>query len=99
MFGLEANFEELSAIDFKKGCTLVENTARMKLKNKLEKNYYQSSDENLETGSEIKLDGKFIGKLLIGKSYPFGLINIFDKNLSELKGKDVLVDNKKAKII
>ena len=101
LFGLEANFEELSAIDFKKGCYIgQENTARMKLKNKLRKKLLPlASDENLETGSEIKLDGKFIGKLLIGKSYPFGLINIFDKNLSELKGKDVLVDNKKAKII
>ena len=36
LFGLEANFEELSAIDFKKGCFIgQENTARMKLKNKL----------------------------------------------------------------
>ena len=41
LFGLEANFEELSAIDFKKGCYIgQENTARMKLKNKLRKNYY-----------------------------------------------------------
>ena len=32
LFGLEANFEELSAIDFKKGCYIgQENTARMKL--------------------------------------------------------------------
>ena len=36
LFGLEANFEELNAIDFKKGCYVgQENTARMKLKNKL----------------------------------------------------------------
>ena len=38
LFGLEANFEELSAIDFKKGCYIgQENTAIMKLKNKLRK--------------------------------------------------------------
>ena len=38
LFGLEANFEDLSAIDFKKGCYIgQENTARMKLKNKLRK--------------------------------------------------------------
>ena len=36
LFGLEANFQELSAIDFKKGCYIgQENTARMKLKNKV----------------------------------------------------------------
>ena len=36
LFGLEANFEKLQAIDFKKGCFVgQENTARMKLKNKL----------------------------------------------------------------
>ena len=36
LFGLEANFETLNAIDFKKGCYIgQENTARMKLKNKL----------------------------------------------------------------
>ena len=36
LFGLEANFEELKAIDFKKGCYVgQENTARMKLKNKI----------------------------------------------------------------
>jgi len=38
LFGLEANFEEFNAIDFKKGCYVgQENTARMKLKNKLRK--------------------------------------------------------------
>ena len=38
IFGLECNFEELNAIDFKKGCYVgQENTARMKLKISLEK--------------------------------------------------------------
>ena len=36
LFGLEANYENLQAIDFKKGCFIgQENTARMRLKNKL----------------------------------------------------------------
>ena len=39
LFGLEINFEKLNAIDFKKGCYIgQENTARMKLKIKLEGN-------------------------------------------------------------
>ena len=36
LFGIECNFEELNGIDFKKGCYVgQENTARIKLKNKL----------------------------------------------------------------
>ena len=38
IFGIECNFEELNAIDFKKGCYVgQENTSRIKLKNKLSK--------------------------------------------------------------
>ena len=57
------------------------------------------SKEILETGSEITLEGNEIGKLLIANPYPFGLINIFNKNISELKNKEVLVGKQKAKII
>ena len=101
LFGLEANFEELSAIDFKKGCYIgQENTARMKLKNKLRKKLLPIvSKENLEIGSEITLDGNQIGKLLISNPYPFGLINTFDKKISELKNKEILVGKQRAKII
>ena len=101
LFGLEANFEELSAIDFKKGCYIgQENTARMKLKNKLRKKLLPIiSKENLEIGSEITLDGNQIGKLLIANPYPFGLVNIFDKKMSELKNKEILVGKQRAKII
>ena len=101
LFGLEANFEDLSAIDFKKGCYIgQENTARMKLKNKIRKKLLPLiSEDNLKIGSEITLNGDSIGKLLIGNPFPFGLINIFDKNLSELKNKEILVGKQKAKII
>ena len=101
LFGLEANFEDLSAIDFKKGCYIgQENTARMKLKNKIRKKLLPLiSEDNLKIGSEITFNGDSIGKLLIGNPYPFGLINIFDKNLSELKNKEILVGKQKAKII
>ena len=101
LFGLEANFEELSAIDFKKGCYIgQENTARMKLKNKLRKKLLPLvSEENLEIGSEITLNGNQIGKLLIANPFPFGLINTFDKKISELKNKEILVGKQRAKII
>ena len=101
LFGLEANFEELSAIDFKKGCYIgQENTARIKLKNKLRKKLLPIvSKENLKIGSEITLNGNQIGKLLIANPYPFGLVNIFDKEMSELKNKEILVGKQRAKII
>ena len=41
LFGIECNFEELNGIDFKKGCYVgQENTARIKLKNKLSKRLF-----------------------------------------------------------
>ena len=41
LFGIECNYEELNAIDFKKGCYVgQENTARIKLKNKLSKRLF-----------------------------------------------------------
>ena len=69
-------------------------------KNKLRKKLLPLiSDENLEIGSEITLNGNQIGKLLIANPYPFGLINIFDKKVSELKNKEILVGKLKAKFI
>ena len=52
---------------------------------------FYGSEDNLKIGSEITLNGDLIGKLLIGNPYPFGLINIFNKNLSKLKNKEILV--------
>ena len=41
IFGIECNFEELNGIDFKKGCYVgQENTARMKLKNKIRRRFF-----------------------------------------------------------
>ena len=72
----------------------------MKLKNKLRKKLLPLiSQENLEVGSDITLNGNLIGKLLIANPYPFGLINIFDKKVSDLRNKEVLVGKQKAKII
>ena len=101
LFGLEANFEELTAIDFKKGCYIgQENTARMKLKNKLRKKLFAlNSDSSLEVGSEISFENNSIGKVLISNPYPFGLLDIAKINLTNLKDKEVLVGKHKAKII
>ena len=101
LFGLEANFEEFTAIDFKKGCYIgQENTARMKLKNKLRKKLFAlSSNSSLELGSEITIENNSIGKILISNPYPFGLLDTTKIDLTKLQDKEVLVGKHKAKII
>ena len=64
---LEANFEELNAIDFKKGCYVgQENTARMKLKNKLRRRLLAlKTDEEIKIGEDLNFGEIKIGKILI----------------------------------
>ena len=101
LFGLEANFEELKAIDFKKGCYVgQENTSRMKLKNKLRRRLMPIKiSKKLKIGSDVVFDNSKIGKVLIDEPYPFALIKLFDPNFEDFKDKEVLIDNIKAKII
>ena len=101
LFGLEANFEELNAIDFKKGCYIgQENTARMKLKEKLRRRLLPiSSTEKLNLGEEIFYNKIKIGKILIEQPYPFGLLKVIDPNVEEFKNKELLVNNKKCRIL
>ena len=101
LFGLEANFEELSAIDFKKGCYIgQENTARMKLKNKLRKKLVPlETDKKLKTGSDVNFKNNKIGTVLIGEPYPFALVKVVEPNYSEFKDKDLSIDNNKSRII
>ena len=82
IFGIECNFEELNGIDFKKGCYIgQENTARIKLKNKLNKKLFAIKviEGNINS-DQIFLEDKEVGKLLIKNKNPFALIktqNIF----------------------
>ena len=101
LFGLEANFEQLQAIDFKKGCFIgQENTARMKLKNKLRRRLLPIlSSENLNIGDNLIFDKKKIGKILIDKPFPFGLIKMFDPGIEVFENKELLANNKKCKIL
>ena len=101
LFGLEANFEELNAIDFKKGCYIgQENTARMKLKEKLRRRLLPiSSTEKLNLGEEIFYNKVKIGKILIEQPYPFGLVKVIDPNIEEFENKELLANNKKCKIL
>ena len=86
IFGIECNYEELNGIDFKKGCYVgQENTARIKLKNKLSKRLLPINivKGELTEGESIYYNENEIGKVLIENDYPFALIKYLDKNFSE----------------
>ena len=98
LFGIECNFEELNGIDFKKGCYVgQENTARIKLKNKLSKRLFPINLINgkLHEGESIYNNEIQIGKILINNDYPFALIKYLDKNFNE----KITLNTKDASII
>ncbi len=101
LFGLEANYENLQAIDFKKGCFIgQENTARMRLKNKLRRKLMAiSSSERLTVGEELTYKNYKVGKIMIDKPYAFALIKMFDPNFKEFENKELTINNKKCKIL
>tara|TARA_B100000686_G_C16558661_1_gene846572 strand:- start:52 stop:939 length:888 start_codon:yes stop_codon:yes gene_type:complete len=86
LFGIECNFEELNGIDFKKGCYVgQENTARIKLKNKLSKRLLPIKlvHGKLSEDEKIYHNEVEIGKVLINEEYPFALIKFLDKNFDK----------------
>ncbi len=96
LFGLESNFEELNAIDYKKGCYVgQENTARMKLKDKLRRRLLPIvSKMPVNISDEIKFNDQLVGRVLIGDQYPFALIKLYDPEFKifskqKLKIKDL----------
>ncbi len=100
LFGIECNFEELNGIDFKKGCYVgQENTARIKLKNKLSKRLLPIKvvDGKLTEDEKIYNNEVEIGKVLINEEYPFALIKFLDKNFD--KEKIFKSENGKFKIL
>ena len=101
LFGLEINFEKLNAIDFKKGCYVgQENTARMKLKNKIRRQLMSIKiEKSVKIGDEIKYNDNVIGKILIDKPYPFALIKLFDPEFSVFKNKTLKINNDNAEIV
>ena len=101
LFGLECNLEKLNGIDFKKGCYIgQENTARMKLKNKLRRILLPVSYKGkLSRLSEIKYKEKVVGKILITAPYPFALFKIIDPEIKELALGDLYSNEIKLNII
>ncbi len=94
LFGIECNFEELNGIDFKKGCYVgQENTARIKLKNKLSKRLLpiEIIDGKISEDEIININEVEIGKILINEEYPFALVKCMNKNFDKdhvYKGKN-----------
>ena len=85
LFGIECNYEELNGIDFKKGCYVgQENTARIKLKNKLSKRLLpiNITKGELTEWESIYYNKNEIGKVLIDNGYPFALIKYLDENFN-----------------
>jgi len=101
LFSLESNFEELNAIDFKKGCYVgQENTARMKLKNKIRRKLFAIvAKNNLKISDEIKFKDKVVGKVLIDGAYPFALIRLFDPSFLEFYKEDLKVNETDVQIL
>ena len=86
LFGIECNFEELNGIDFKKGCYVgQENTARIKLKNKLSKRLLPIKiiQGKLNEDESIYYNDIEIGKVLINEEYPFALIKYLNENFNK----------------
>ena len=83
IFGIECNFEELNGIDFKKGCYVgQENTARIKLKDKLSKKLLpiEVLKGSIKVDDEVSFNKIKLGKILISDKYPFGLIKFKDES-------------------
>ena len=101
IFSLEANFLELNGIDQKKGCYIgQENTARMYLKNKVNKRLFalQIIKGKVEKGQKITLGDEEIGKVLIDDLFPFALIKINKGNKNLIINKELKTNTAFVKI-
>ena len=101
IFSLEANFLELNGIDQKKGCYIgQENTARMYLKNKVNKRLFalQIINGKVEKGQKITLGDEEIGKVLIDDLFPFALIKINKDNKNLIINKELKTNTAFVKI-
>ena len=102
IFGIENNLDELGGIDFKKGCYIgQENTSRIKLRNKLRRRILpikKISGEIMENDI-IKYKDTEIGKIVIDKPYPFGLIKVVEPDLKEFAEIELACGKSKVKIL
>ena len=102
IFGIENNLDELNGIDFKKGCYVgQENTARIKLRNKLRRRVLpvQKIKGDVSENDIIKYKDIEIGKVMIDKPLPFALVKVVDPDLKEFNNIELKCGNSKIKIL
>ncbi len=102
IFGIENNLDELSGIDFKKGCYIgQENTSRIKLRNKLRRRILpiKKISGEFSENDVIKYKDAEIGKIMIDGSYSFGLIKVVDPDLKEFINTDLICGKSIVKIL
>ena len=101
IFGIECNFEELDAIDFKKGCFVgQENTSRIRLRNKLRRRLLpiKIKEGKILEGDLIKFNNSDVGRILIHDPFPFALVKVTDPNIKEFLKKDLVCGSAKVEI-
>ena len=101
IFGIECNFEELDAIDFKKGCFVgQENTSRNRLRNKLRRRLLpiKIKEGKILEGDLIKFNNSDVGRILIHDPFPFALVKVTDPNIKEFLKKDLVCGSAKVEI-
>ena len=102
IFGVECNFEELNAIDFKKGCFVgQENTSRIRLRNKLRRRLLplKVKEGKILEGDLIKFNNKEVGRILIHDPFPFAIIKVTDPNINEFLNKELLCGSAEVEVI
>ena len=101
IFSLEANFLELNGIDQKKGCYIgQENTARMNLKNKVNKRLFaiKTLSGEVKEDQKITSNNEEVGKVIIDGEFPFAVIKINKENKSSLIKKELKTDTSSIEI-
>ena len=102
IFGIECNFEELNAINFKKGCYVgQENTSRIKLRNKLRRRILPVKKivGEISENDIIKYKGSEIGKVIISTPYSFALVKVVEPDLNEFANTELICGKSKVKIL
>ena len=102
IFGIECNFEELNAINFKKGCYVgQENTSRIKLRNKLRRRILPVKKivGEISENDIIKYKGSEIGKVIISTPYSFALVKVVEPDLNEFTNTELICGKSKVKIL
>ena len=92
IFGIENNFEELNAIDFKKGCYVgQENTSRIKLRSKLRRRMLPIKiiNGNINVNDEINFQHHKVGRILIDRPYPFAIVKLIDPSIQQLLSENL----------